>query len=111
MTASQLTKGRAFVASLPLKTRFYDAHDRRAYARAIEVAVRIVDSPELLADGTRFIDRHMRPDPHQQKAATIWRSLLAQEVKSVVRAFLEDSDHGQFLRDTAPVFVVLPRPR
>lgn len=102
-----MSKGESFVAALPLKARFHDAHERRAYLRAMEIAKRIIDDPNLIAVGARYLDQFMRDDPHQAEACRIWRGVLAQPPEQIARALLEDSVSGAELRNTAPVFVTL----
>lgn len=104
-----MTKGDSFVRSLPLKQAFYDSHERRAYLRATEIARRIVDQPELIEAGRAFLDRFTRPDPHQAAAYDLWLSTLALSPEDIAERLLEDSDQGAALRDSAPVFVTLPK--
>jgi hypothetical protein len=102
-----MSAGESLVISLPLKTEFYDRHERRAYLRAIETAKRIVDSPEVIAHARVFVDRHFRTDPHQRVAFETWRKLLERPPEAIACALLEDSDAGAELRGSAPVFFVI----
>jgi hypothetical protein len=94
-------------ASVPLKTEFYDRHERRAYERAVEIAKHVVNNPSSIASAVSFLERHVRPDPHQRDAYEMWRALLRREPGEIAREMLEDSDRGAELRNSAPVFVVL----
>lgn len=102
-----MSAGEDFLRTIPLKTRFYDRHEERAYARAIEVASHIVEEPESIGAAIAFIDKHFRADPHRQEAYAIWERLLRQTPEAIARALLEDSADGEELRGSAPVFVVL----
>lgn len=106
-----MTKGERLLASLPLKREFYDRHEKRSYLAAREIARRIVDDPDLLLAGREFIERFMRPDPHQELYYRLWDELLRLPPTEIARRLLEDSDQGALLRDTYPVFVVLPPDR
>lgn len=102
-----MSAGEALVASVTLKTDFYDRHERRAYLRAIEIAKRIVDDPSAVANAVRFLEKHVRPDARQRQSYQIWKALLTQPPAAIARALLEDGEHAAELRNSAPVFVVL----
>jgi hypothetical protein len=102
-----MSLGEALVASVALKTEFYDRHERRAYLRAIEVAKRIVDDPRAIANAKQFLERHVRPDARQRQSYETWMELLELEPAAIARAMLENSTHGAELRSSAPVFVVV----
>ena len=99
--------GERFVAVHGRKSSFRDAHERRSYARAIEIAKRLVDDPSIVRAGEAYLEQHVRPDPHQDRYYRLWRSLLAQPAEEIAAAMLEDSDRGSEIRNSAPVFVVL----
>ncbi len=103
----KLTFGEKLIESLPKKSSFYDNHERRAYLRFVEIAKRIMDDPNIIQSGIKFIKAHMRDDPHQARAYTRWAEILKQPPAAIVTSLLEDSPSGQWLRDTAPVFVVV----
>ena len=103
-----MTEGERFVGSLPMKTDFHDRSKRRSYAFTRAVATRLVDDPRLIGNGRSYLERHMRDDPRQSRYYAMWRDLLDQDVTVVVRRLLEDTPDGDLLRDTQPVFVVLP---
>lgn len=102
-----MTKGEAFVASHALKTVFYDRHEERVYRRAIVLAQRIVDEPELIARGEAFLEDHIRGDPHQRAIFKKWKSLLAAPAEVIASALLDDTPAADELRNTAPVFFTL----
>jgi hypothetical protein len=106
-----MTRGERLVRSWPLKTSFYEAHDRRAYAVMVEVASRIIDDPSLIGHGSEFLARFTRDDPRQQRAYRAWTDLLAQPAEQIARELLRDDERGAQLRDSAPVFVVIPAAR
>ena len=89
------------------KTRFHDAHDRRAYARAVEIAARVLEDPSLLSQGQAYLDRFVRIDPRQARAYALWQDVLAGGAEHVALALIADDERGAYLRETAPVFTVL----
>jgi hypothetical protein len=103
-----MTDGERFVGALPRKVDFHDPSKRRSYERTRRVAVRLVDEPGLLAEARDYLERHVRTDPRQSRYYALWTDLLRQDVRQVVQHLLEDSAEGDLLRDTQPVFVVLP---
>lgn len=102
-----MTPGEAFLASVPLKTVFYDRYEERAYRRAIQIAKRIVDDPSTIQNAVSYIERHVRSDPRQAATYEMWKRLLQASGIEIAVALLEDSERGTELRNTAPVFVVL----
>ena len=106
-----MTRGERLVRSWPLKESFYDAHARRAYAVMVEVASRIIDEPALIDEGRAFLERFSRDDPRQQDAYRAWAELLGQSAEQIARELLRDDERGAQLRDSAPVFVVIPPAR
>jgi hypothetical protein len=100
-----MTQGERLVRSLPLKTSFYDMHERRAYFRMVEVAARIVDDNALIDRGRAFLERFVRDDPHQAVAYRVWTELLQASAETIARELLADNARGASLRETAPVFV------
>ena len=103
-----MTEGELFVGSLPTKTDFYDRSKRRSYEFTRAVAKRMIDDPTLVVDGLSYLERLMRGDPRQSRYYALWTDLLRQDVRVVVSRMLEDTPDGDLLRDTQPVFVVLP---
>lgn len=103
-----MTEGERFVGSLPMKTDFHDRSKRRSYAFTRAVATRLVDDPLLVGNGRSYLERHMREDPRQSRYYAMWTDLLRQDVTIIARRLLEDSPEGDLLRDTQPVFVILP---
>ncbi len=102
-----MTAGERFIQSAPLKERFRDAHERRAYQRTLEVARRIVDDPALLEKGRAFLDRFVKDDPRQRRVYVLWTEILRLEPEQVVRRLIADDEQGAFLRETAPVFTTI----
>jgi hypothetical protein len=103
-----LTPGEQSVEALPRKLRFYDRNERRSYELTRAVAARLIDDPTLIANGLTHMARHMSGDAAQTQYVAMWEDLLRGEVRDVVRQLLDDSPRGALLRDTQPVFCVLP---
>jgi hypothetical protein len=103
-----LTRGEQFVQSLPGKTRFYDRNERRSYALTRAVAARLIDDPTLVREGLAHAHQHMAADPTRSVHFELWQELLRRDVEEIVRSLLDDTPRGALLRDTQPVFVVLP---
>lgn len=87
-----------------MKTSFYDRHERLQYLKACETARRIVRDPSLIEQARHFVERAMAPDPHQSAYAAMWREVLNFPPEAIAAALIEDSERGQLLRDTSPVF-------
>ncbi|MDO8295347.1 MAG: hypothetical protein Q7T19_02795 [Caulobacter sp.] len=94
-----------FISTLPLKRDFHDAHEKRAYLRAVATARRLLEDPGLLSRGAEHLERFTRPDPRQSSHYALWREVLAGGEAEVVRRLLADTDEGMALRDSSPVFV------
>jgi hypothetical protein len=87
-----------------MKTSFRDRHERLKYLKACETARRIVDDPGLIEEARRFVEAAMAPDPRQHAYTLMWRELLSRLSEEIAAALVEDSERGQLLRDTSPVF-------
>jgi hypothetical protein len=91
-----------------LKREFRDAYDRRTYARACLLARRLLENPALVQDGRTYLERFVRDDPKQRRIYQIWSGMLELPVAALVGRLLADDEAGAALRDSAPVFVVIP---
>lgn len=89
------------------KTQFRDAHDRRSYARATQIALLILETPSLIEQGRAYLDRFVGPDPRQGRLYEVWLSILALGHEQVALRLLADNEEGAYLRATAPVFTVI----
>ena len=103
-----MTHGESFIESLPKKLRFYDRNERRSYELTRAVAARLVDDPRLVKIGLDFVRRHMSGDARQSQYLVMWEELLRHDVRDIARQLLDDTPRGELLRDTQPVFCVLP---
>ncbi|MCJ2054641.1 hypothetical protein [Methylobacterium sp. J-070] len=103
-----MTEGERFVGDLPVKLDFHDRSKRRSYDVARRVAIRLEDDPGLVNNGRAYLERCVRPDPAQARYYALWMDLLRQDVRQIVRQMLADTPQGDLLRDTQPVFVVVP---
>jgi len=103
-----LTRGERFIESLPTKTRFYDRNERRSYELTRAVAARLIDDPSLVSNGLVHARRHMSADQSQLRYFNMWEELLRGDVADIVRQLLEDTPRGALLRNTQPVFCILP---
>ena len=106
-----MTAGAPTLNAAPRKTSFRDRHEHRVYVRSLEIARRIADDPRLIDQGRRFMERHMRDDPHQRVTYELWSALLDLPAAEVANRLIADDEMGSLLRETAPVFVVMtPHP-
>jgi hypothetical protein len=87
-----------------MKTSFRDRHERLKYLKACETARRITLDPRLVDQARQFVEQAMAPDPHQRAYTSMWREVLELPAAEIAAALIEDSDRGQLLRDTSPVF-------
>jgi hypothetical protein len=86
------------------KREFYDTHERRSYARHWATAMQLVQEPQLLEHAKAFLERFVRPDPHQRHVYAAWSKLIESSPAEVAISLIEDSAAGAFLRETAPPF-------
>lgn len=87
-----------------MKTSFRDRHERVQYLKACETARRISGDPRLIEQARRCVEEAMAPDPHQRAYTAMWRQMLSLLASDIAAVLIEDSDRGQLLRDTSPVF-------
>ncbi|MSP02870.1 MAG: hypothetical protein EXR07_17760 [Acetobacteraceae bacterium] len=87
-----------------MKTSFRDRHERLRYLKAREIARRLPDEPHMIEQARRFVEETMARDPHQTTYVAMWRALLALPPGDIAAALIEDSDRGELLRETSPVF-------
>ena len=83
--------------------KFHDRHEWVNFLKMQEVARRLVSEPSMIDGARRFIDKHMRPDPHQRDYVVMWEELLNRRPEEIAAALTEDSPRGQLLRETSPV--------
>jgi hypothetical protein len=96
------------IGSIELKQEFRDAYERRAYLRAYLLGQRLLENPALLDRGRAFLDRFVKSDPRQHRTYALWADALTLPVENLVTELLTDDARGAALRETAPVFVVIP---
>jgi hypothetical protein len=65
---------------------------------------RITHDPHSIEQARQFVEAAMAPDPHRRGYTLMWRLLLERPAAEVAAALIEDSERGQLLRDTSPVF-------
>jgi hypothetical protein len=102
-----MSAGDKFVRINGLKASFRDAHERRAYVRALAIAKHIIDNPDAVQAGMDYLERHVKADPYQRRYYELWHSLIRLAPEEIAATLLEDSDRGAEARGSAPVFVVL----
>lgn len=90
-----------------MKRQFYARHQHIDYLKACEIARRIVANSATIEHARQWLEEVMAPDPHQQQYVAIWRELLTRPAVDIAAALVEDSDRGQLLRETRPIFDVL----
>jgi hypothetical protein len=106
--APDMSLDRRLDGAVRLKSSFRDRHERRAYIRAFLVAKRLLERPELVARGRRYLERFVKDDPGQRRVYDMWMETLERPVEEIVVELLSDDARGASLRETAPVFVVIP---
>lgn len=86
------------------KQSFYDAHERRSYERHWATAMRLMQDPTLVENARAYLERFVRHDERQQHAFSAWQFLFSKAADEVAFRLIEDTEHGAFLRETAPPF-------
>jgi hypothetical protein len=94
--------------ALRLKSTFRDSHERRAYFRAFLLAKRLISDPNLVARGRAYLDRFVKDDPRQSHIYKLWSDAIQLPVEELALTLLADDLQGAALRESAPVFVVIP---
>lgn len=108
MRAPHISLGASLDGTIRLKREFRDRYDFRAYVRALLLAKRLLDRPGLVDRGRSYLERHVKADPHQTQIYKLWTKTLRLPLDQLVGHFLADDERGATLRETAPVFVVIP---
>lgn len=73
-----------------------------------ETCSRILDDPTLIENGRRHMQRFMAQDSRMSKYYHLWQSVIDLPPTEMCRRLLADTPEGEALRDSSPVFVVLP---
>jgi hypothetical protein len=84
----------------------YDRNKERSYELARIVAAKLVQNPALIAEGRKYLERHVKGDPARRQHYELWTGILNLNVDEIASRLLADSAEGQLLRDTRPVFYV-----
>ncbi len=90
------------------KCEFRDRYELRSYVRAVLVAERLLAAPELIERGRAYLDRFVKDDPRQRDIYRLWTEVLQLPIAELAGAMLADDPRGTTLRETAPVFEVIP---
>jgi hypothetical protein len=90
------------------KHDFRDRSELRSYARAVLLAKRLLDDPGLISKGQSFLERFVATDPQQHRIYDLWSHAIRLPIMVLVRDLLSDDERGAYLRETVPVFTVIP---
>lgn len=88
--------------------RFHDVSKRIDYALVEEVCRRLRADPSLVEEGRRDFERGLARDAWRVEEREAWRALLDEPVDTICEALLARTWHGQMLRESRPLFCVLP---
>lgn len=91
-----------------MKTAFWDEHEKRRYRLTQALCQHILSDPSRIDQARRHMQRFMANDEHQAPYYTMWKALLDRSPQEIADALLEDSPHGNLLRETRPSFGSLP---
>ena len=91
-----------------MRVLFHDRHDRLSYLKARAGARRLRQDPALVEAGRDWLERFVAPDPHQGAGLQAWRRVLALPAADIAELLEADLPEAQWLRETRPVFCVLP---
>jgi hypothetical protein len=87
-------------------TKHWDRNKERCFALAQLVAEKILQNPALIAEGRRYLDRHVRGKSAQQPYYDLWVKVLELAPEEIASRLVADTPEGALLRDTCPVFYV-----
>jgi hypothetical protein len=84
-------------------------HAKFKHALLREVCERLRRDPALVANGRRYIERFMAPDPRMAEYYALWREVIELPVDTICDRLRAETPEGEALRDSCPVFTVLPQ--
>ena len=102
-----MTSDETFVEDAMRPSNGWDRNKAFSFELARVVAERLMADGSLIEEGRRYLDRHMRDDPGQQRYYRLWSKLLDLGPEAIASRLLADSAEGALLRDTRPVFYVV----
>ncbi len=91
----------------PQIKRFWDRNQKLRYLMALEIARQIVERPELIERGRRYIDQRLSTGHQTRPYDLMWRKVLERPAEEIGRRLIADTDEGDMLRASAPVFKVI----
>ena len=99
-------RGRCYSGGGIAMGRPHAYYDARSLMLHRMIAVRLRETPELLAVGRTTLERWkcVSPNPGTDEE---WTVLLASELESVIEAITADTDEGQRIRQSSPLLSVL----
>jgi hypothetical protein len=89
------------------KTDFWDRNQKFRYLIMAEVARRLVEKPELVERGRRYLETVMAGDKQVSTFYHAWKAIIDRPVDEIARRWLADSEEGDFLRANPPLFDVV----
>lgn len=89
------------------KTDFWDRNQKFRYLIMAEIARRLVERPELVEHGRRYLETVMAGDKQVSPFYRAWKALIDRPVDEIVRRWLADTEEGDFLRANPPLFDVV----
>jgi hypothetical protein len=90
------------------KRTFRDAHERRRYCRTVLTVTRLLANPDLVGAGRNYLEQFVRDDPRQRRVYRLWDQIIQLPVEQIALRLLADDAQGEALRESAPVFTVIP---
>ncbi len=85
-----------------------DRHREFKLALFRETCSRILDNPSLIENGRQHMQQFMAKDVRMSKYYRLWQSVIDLPPAEMCRRLLADTPEGDALRDSSPVFIVLP---
>ena len=89
------------------KTDFWDRNQKFRYLIMAEIAKRLLEQPELLERGRRYLETHMAPNAQVAGSYRAWKKIIDRPAEEIVRRWLDDTEEGDTLRANPPLFDVV----
>ena len=87
---------------------FVDRFKRYSFLLNCEIAQLLLKDPALVEAARDHLEKFTRVDPRQKPSYKLWKLLLDGPLDVIVERLTEVSERGDYVRETAPCFTVVP---
>jgi hypothetical protein len=90
------------------RNRFRDRNHAFSYLVACHNAAKLLNDPATLDAARLHLEMFTRDDPSQRHSYALWSVLLDQSAAEIAERMTQNTPDGDFVRETAPSFGVIP---